>query len=90
LALPDEHLLTEYQDLAVTIAMEQAGEQGSKRRGQRQRQVPEHARRMTRLEGEVNATRRAPGLRVTCGRWEGQHRAEAAMLTTRHVPQQAA
>jgi hypothetical protein len=54
LALQDQHLLAEGQDLSVTIMTEQAGEQGSKRRTQDQNQTPEHARRMRGLNGEVN------------------------------------
>jgi len=41
-------------DLAVMIFAEQAGEQGSKPREQCRKQMPEHASRMTGLEGEVN------------------------------------
>ena len=60
LALQDEHLLPQGQYLAVTIVTEQAGEQRGKGRGQHKEQMPDHAGRMTGLEGEVNAVGRAP------------------------------
>jgi hypothetical protein len=59
-ATQDEDLLPQGEDLAVPIVTEQAGEQGSKRRKQYQKQVPEYAkvpeyaRRMTRPDGEAN------------------------------------
>ena len=60
LALQDENLLPQSKYLAVTIVTEQAGEQGSNGREQYKKQVPEHAGRMTGLDGEVKAVGRAP------------------------------
>ena len=55
LALQDEHLLAKGQDLAVAIITEQLGDQGSKGREQHEKQMPEHAGRMTGLDGEVSS-----------------------------------
>ena len=54
LALQDEHLLTEDEDLAVTIVTEQAREQGSKGREQCKKEMPEHTGRMRGAAREVN------------------------------------
>jgi hypothetical protein len=51
----DEHLLAKGQDLAVAIITEQLGDQGSKGREQHEKQMPEHAGRMTGLDGEVSS-----------------------------------
>jgi hypothetical protein len=50
LTLQDEHLLTQGEDLAVTIVTEQPGEQGSKGREQHEEQMPEHAGEDARAE----------------------------------------
>ena len=55
LALQDEHLLAKGQDLAVAIITEQLGDQGSKGREQHEKQMPEHAGRMTGQDGEVSS-----------------------------------
>jgi len=54
LALQNGHLLAKGEDLPVTIITEKAGSQGGELREQYNKQVPEHAGRMTKLKGEVN------------------------------------
>jgi hypothetical protein len=58
LTLQDEHLLAQCEDLPVMITAPQTGEHRGQRRRENQKQVAEHTRRMTGLEGEVNAVRR--------------------------------
>ena len=55
LSLQDEHLLAKGQDLAVTIVTEQASGHREQGRQEDEKQVPEHAGRMTGLQDEVNS-----------------------------------
>jgi hypothetical protein len=89
LVLQDEHFLAKGQDLAVTIVTEQAGEQGSKGREQRKKQMPGYAGRRRRVDGgcqhqcrELTNWRRGP--QETAQTSSGAH--ELEMLALRHQP----